>query len=181
MLKTLVLSDYKTLFRVFLNFFNSNLPINPSSSIQFMSIRVFFNFLFKLIFRICFGKVGSNTRQSFLSQKDLFLLILLTLFVFLLVTRRGCSQPHLLRRVRRTWRSDWEVLRQRLLPGPSCPFSSRPCPRCQGLWVLWEADVEALKITCRNVKMLFIPNLLHWCVVFYKGIKCIKFLKCHLF
>lgn len=59
--------------------------------------------------------------------------------------RGGCSQHNLLCSGGRNGGDNWEVFWQRLLPGSPRPFSSRRCPRGQGLWDLWETDIKAVK------------------------------------
>lgn len=68
-----------------------------------------------------------------------------TSFVSLSVIRGGRFQPNLLCSIRGNGGNNWEVYRQRLRPGSSSPFSSRPCPRSQGLWDEWKSDFKALK------------------------------------
>lgn len=68
-----------------------------------------------------------------------------TIPVSVSVSRRGCSQPNLLRSGRGNWGDNWQVFWLRLLLGPSRSFGTRHCPCSQGLWDLRETDIKALK------------------------------------
>ena len=69
----------------------------------------------------------------------------LTAFVSPTVSGGGGCQLHLLCGIRRNGGDNWEVYRQRLLPAPARPSSSRRCPRSQGLWDVRETDIKAVK------------------------------------